>query len=401
MGHAVSPGVGVPVARDESSFDGASGEDRMRLALGGMASNHGIELDARKHSPGVERPRWRHPSGVGREVMPSTSLPSNLDATPVIARSAMTTLERHTEQTERRRSSFQRPRGRQGSETRPPRVALVALLLGALALAMGSALASGSDRTGFPAWHQEFEQNVDGWIGGDVESAAGWCGTVEHRPSADGTVDPASGDGYAVAIGGPCNAFYQEQGFPPNGPYSYGEAYSTSFPSGGFAVELDAYLDPEQHMEFTFWSSFSRLDVRDEPGPPSDDDPEGDFGNWISSLRYQAVPVEAGGGDIVVGDGELTGAEHRVDEAGWYTFRHSFTEAADGSVNADFELARDGEVLFTASPDTAYTPEGAEGPAFPLSEIEAENVGTGYVWLDLSDGTELPIDRHRVRTLAP
>lgn len=313
----------------------------------------------------------------------------------------MTAKERHTQQIGARRPTPSGLRVRHESAARIPRLALVALLLGALALAMGNAFASGSGEDGFPSWNQSFERNVDGWIGADVAGGGGWCGTVEHRSAAEGPIEPASGDGYAVAIGGPCNDFYQEQDFPPNGPYSYGEAYSTSFPNGGFAMELDAYLDPEQDLEFTYWMSFSNLDQRDEPGPPRDDDPEGDFGNWAGSLRYQAVPVHAGGDAIVVGDEELTGAEHRIEEAGWFTFRHVFTEAGDGSVNVDFELLRDGEVVFSATPDTAYTPEGAEGPTFPLSEIQAENVGTGYVWLGLPGGAELPIDQHRVRTLAP
>ncbi|MDZ7801797.1 MAG: hypothetical protein U5K81_13550 [Trueperaceae bacterium] len=313
----------------------------------------------------------------------------------------MTIRNRLPERLEKRRSSPRDIRRHDSNGGWLPPAAFVALLLGALALAMGSALASGSGGDGFPSWHQDFEQNVDGWIGDDVAGGGGWCGTIDHRSSADGPVEPSSGDAYAVAIGGPCNAYYQELDFPPNGPYSYGAAYSTSFPEGGFAVELDIFLDPAQDLEFTYWTSFSKLDVRDEPGPPRDDDPEGDFGNWASSLRYQVVPLDGGDGDIVVGDNELTGGEHRVGEAGWYTFRHSFTKAADGDVNVEFELERAGEVVFSASPDTAYTPEGAEGPTFALSEIAAENVGTGYIWLGLPGGMELPIDRHQVRTLGP
>lgn len=312
----------------------------------------------------------------------------------------MTAKERRTEQIGARRPTPRRPSVRHDGEARRPRLALVALLLGALALAAGGALASGSDPAGFPSWYQNFEGNVNGWIGADVAGGGGWCGTVERRSGAEASIDPAAGDGYAVAIGGPCNDFFQAQDLPPSGPFSYGAAYSTSFPSSGFAVEMDAYLDPQQDLEFTYWTSFSKLDVRDDPGPPRDDDPEGDFGNWVGSLRYEAVPVDAGGGEILIGDEELTGGEHRVDEAGWYTFRHAFSEADDGSVNVEFELARDGEVVFSATPDIAYTPAGAEGDTFPLSEIQAENVGTGYVWLGLPGGAELPIDQHRVRTLA-
>src|SRR6056297_3311111 len=96
-------------------------------------------------------------------------IPSTVIVQPVIERSPMTAKERPTERIGQRRPTSHGLRGRRDEEAGLPRVALVALRLGALALAMGSALASGSNPAGFPSWHQGFERNVDGWIGAEVE----------------------------------------------------------------------------------------------------------------------------------------------------------------------------------------------------------------------------------------
>jgi hypothetical protein len=54
-------------------------------------------------------------------------------------------------------------------------------------------------------------------------------------------------------------------------------------------------------------------------------------------------------------------------------------------------LDRRGRTLFSEDlTQTALTGE-------PTSSFEASNVGSGYIWLDLAVGVELPIDEHQVR----
>lgn len=271
-------------------------------------------------------------------------------------------------------------------------------LVAALLLTTG-AYASGSDATAteFPTWSQDFGGDASGWIGQEVEGATGWCGSVEHRTAGSGAVEPSSGDGYGLALGGPCNAFSQAGGVESSGPYSFGAGYAPAWPEHGYEMRLDVYLDPEREVSFTYWTSISLLDVRGEAGPPRDEDPEGDLGDFLASLRYFGVPVEGGEGQITIGDDAMLGEEHHVDEAGWYTFRHSFEEGPDGHLEVAFQVARNDQTRFTASPAAAYTPEGAQGPSYPVDEIDAANVGAGYIWLALPAGSELPIDRHVVR----
>lgn len=64
-----------------------------------------------------------------------------------------------------------------------------------------------------------------------------------------------------------------------------------------------------------------------------------------------------------------------------------------------FEVARNDQTRFSASPAAAYM-VGAQGPRYPIDEIDADNVGAGYIWLALPAGSELPIDRHVVRAHA-
>ncbi|MBS3766086.1 hypothetical protein KGY71_06160 [Candidatus Bipolaricaulota bacterium] len=89
-------------------------------------------------------------------------------------------------------------------------------------------------------------------------------------------------------------------------------------------------------------------------------------------------------------DGELSVFGNTVDEAGWYTFRQVFKNE-DGNLSVDFELVRDGEVLFTQPlTKTALTEE-------KVSSYEPSNIGTGYAWFAaISEGLKLPIDEHEL-----
>lgn len=239
-----------------------------------------------------------------------------------------------------------------------------ALLPEASAVAMTHANAK------FQSWHQGFNHGTAGWIDSDPSGPAGWCGTIDDADRRDGNLVPSAGRGYALVTHGACNAYWAEHGFPNgSGPYSPGAGYSTVFPDGGFVMELDIYLDPAWTAAepFTYSVSMSLLDQE-----------------YPDNFRYFMVPLTIEGGTLSV-------AGHPVREAGWYTFRHRFSEEA-GKLAVDFELARHGRALFTVPvTETAFSAE-------PTASFDASNVGNGYVWfVAIAPGLRLAIDEHQVR----
>ena len=110
------------------------------------------------------------------------------------------------------------------------------------------------------------------------------------------------------------------------------------------------------------------------------------------------APVEA-----IPGEAALSVLGHRIEEAGWYTFRFVFSEV-DGEVEAAFELrGRSGPLLTRVDP---LAPEALAGPfKVPFADalpVEAYNVG--HLWffdapLELATFGPVPvaIDEHRVR----
>lgn len=218
----------------------------------------------------------------------------------------------------------------------------------------------------YPAWHQGFEKNTDGWSGSAIPGPEGWCGEITRYERGSGPVDPSIGYGYALVENGPCNEYWQANGWPASAPYAPFGGYSESWPQSGFVSEIDIYLDPgwADGTSFNYFVSFRILDE--------------------NTFRYTQFPVEKSGGALMV-------AGHQVGEAGWYTFRARFREV-DGHLAVDLELIQNGSVLFS-QPVTAT--------AFYLadpSSFEVSNVGTGYSWFDsISEGLALPIDQHKYR----
>lgn len=270
------------------------------------------------------------------------------------------------------------------------RLAVAAVVVLALAALTGFASTPAADATPsamsnsaapFQAWHQGFNHGTGHWIGNHVEGPEGWCGTIEQHDRHSGPVAPSAGNGYAVATGGGCNDFWSGAFPDGSGPYSPGAGFSTAWPEGGYVTELDVHLDPDHANAegglVNYFIAISLLDVRgEEPWDFMDD--------LVPSLRYFVVPVWADEDAVTVGD-------HEVTEAGWYTFRHRFSETEDGSLAVDFELAQRGRVLTTQALTTTIL-SGED-----TSSFAATDVGTGYVWLDVAPDVGLPIDEHRVR----
>lgn len=233
----------------------------------------------------------------------------------------------------------------------------------------------------FPGWNQVFNHDAAEWIGGDVEGAEGWCGSIELHDRATGPVEPSAGRGYAVAVGGPCNGFWATVFGAEfrSGPFAGGTPLASAWPPSGWVTEMDVHLDPD--ASFDYYVAISLLDVRGEA-------PWDYLEDFLPSIRYFEVPVRSDGGSVTV-------AGEAVGSTGWHTFRHRFGEGPDGELTVEFQLAdRRGGVLFTRS--VSHTSLfGMPGEA--AADFDAENVGSAYVWLHLAEDVELAIDRYRVR----
>jgi hypothetical protein len=219
-------------------------------------------------------------------------------------------------------------------------------------------------------WNQGFEVSTFGWITDNTSGLWGWCGDIERVKGSNESVKPSEGSSYALVEFGECNKYWSENGFSDgSGPFGPFGVFTTEWPNGGYATELDIYLDPgwEEGTNFTYSISFTLLDTSP----------------FFDSTRYLMMPVKKENGELSVFD-------NSVDEAGWYTFRQEFRNE-DGKLGVDFKLVRDDEVIFTQPlTKTALTEK-------EVSSYDPSNVGTGYAWFAaISEGLKLPIDEHEL-----
>lgn len=250
----------------------------------------------------------------------------------------------------------------------PPEADASGEVTGPLTAATSSSTMTNSEAP-FQAWQQGFERDTDGWVTKEDPGPFGWCGTIQRADRGTGDLSPSAGSGYAIVEHDVCNDFYQP--FFPDGsaPASADpDLFSTAFPTGGYVNQVDVYLDPgwEDGTGFGYAVSFQVLDEN------------------FPNFRYFFLPVSKA-------EGTLSVAGHEVGEAGWYTFRHRFTEV-DGDLSVAFELARHGETLFRQETGpTLLTGELA-------SDFDASNTSNGYIWfVSISDGLGLAIDQNQVR----
>lgn len=226
-----------------------------------------------------------------------------------------------------------------------------------------------------PVFQQTFDANTDGWVTNEPSGSKGWCGDLAQLGSDGGPVAPSDGSGYAAAEHDACNEYWSENGFPngsgPFGPFGeYNDEVGFDGNDNGFVQEIDIYLDPSwaapDTSVFTYAATLDLLNV----------DPPNNF-------RYFLVPVTKPDETLLV-------AGEAINEAGWYTFRHRFTDE-NGSLAVDFELVRNEETLATQSvTTTAFSGEEA-------SSFEVSNAGTGYAWfVAIRSGLQLPIDEQEL-----
>lgn len=229
----------------------------------------------------------------------------------------------------------------------------------------------------FRTWKQGFNHGTEGWIGSDVEGIEGWCGEVEQVDRRTADLKPSAGRGYALAKHGECNDFFAEAYPEGSGPYAPGAGYSSEWPASGYVMELAVHLDVDHANDNRLLNYLVSISLLEE--------------EFFESLRYFMVPVTVDGQNVDVGG-------YVVSDPGWYTFRHTFSKDPDGNLAVDFEFVQHGKTLFMEEIDEVMSFDEEGNPIFEeISAFEATNVGSGYIWLDLAPGVELPIDEHQVR----
>ena len=232
------------------------------------------------------------------------------------------------------------------------------------------------------AWEQTFNQNTEGWITNATSGQQGWCGSISQFASNEGPVSSLAQSGYAAAMGGPCNSYWQDQGFPASAPYSPAGGFSSTWPENGFANELDIYLDPQWEAGSGFGFSVSALNQ------------DGSHLSSDSHSGYFVFQVSADNstGSLLVGSSTQTvftspqnlesGKHFTVNESGWYTFRHEFFNSG-GNLSVDLQLLKNGSVVYEERYNTSFS-------------ITEEVGGNEYAWFTfISDGLNLPIDEHK------
>lgn len=271
-----------------------------------------------------------------------------------------------------------------------PTFALVVTAVAALALALATGPLApaaaqghgGGQGAGFDNHRQHFNHDTAEWVGSEIDGPTGWCGSIERVDRREGDLAPSTGRAYAVAEGDGCNDFWADvwgEVFEDlaSGPFAALTPSSTAWPASGFVVQTDIYLDPD-HEDYTGTFDYY-VAIFDDSAP----DP-----------LYLEVPVRAEEGDLTVnGEGDLTVDGEEVATTGWHTFTHRFSEDPEGYLAVEFELSvKGGPLLFT----TDVTETTLFGDGAPL-DIAAEDVRSGYVWLHLGDGEQLPIDTYQLR----
>lgn len=231
------------------------------------------------------------------------------------------------------------------------------------------------------AWEQTFNQDTQGWITNATSGQQGWCGSINRFTSNEGPVSSLVQSGYATATGGPCNSYWQDQGFPTSAPYSPAEGFSSTWPEHGFANELDIYLDPQWAAGSGFGFSVSALD-QDGSHLKSDSH---------SGYFVFQVSADSSTGSLLVGSSNQTvfstlqnlefGKHFEVNESGWYNFRHEFFNDG-GNLAVNLQILRNGSVVYEERHTTSFS-------------ITEEVGGNEYAWFPfISDGLNLPIDQH-------
>ncbi|WP_139220662.1 hypothetical protein [Salegentibacter flavus] len=228
----------------------------------------------------------------------------------------------------------------------------------------------GTENARFPTFHHNFNDNLGPWVDNSIEGELGWCGSIELADRKNSDISPSAGRGFAILMNGTCNDYYTEQGFETSGPATFDPAlWGMNFPESGFIHQLDIYLDPgsfESGAAFTYANSLF-YEAADYP------------------FRYFSI-------DVTKTEAILWVEDYQVSENGWYTFRHVNSRDDEGNLKVDFELLKNGKVLYSTSIDqTLLTAEST-------TSFLADGLGSGYIWfVSIQEGVSLPVDEYFLR----
>lgn len=267
-------------------------------------------------------------------------------------------------------------------------VPIVALFAFALSIAptVQSALAAAPPGPFF----QGFEKNRDNWF----DTSNGWLGTLTRQQNgyvssgyASG-IQSAAGRWHARLTGEPpCD---QTQSGVCFGPYTDLGGDSSTFPPGGYIVQVDVYLD-------VGWAA-THNDYRFDWDTAINNNTGGFLRDYVFNVGTQLPPLYPGPGFYVNASTNAlrSGAFPEnpcpapntppnscrmpilISGSGWYSFRHTFRDAG-GTLAVDFDVIRRANGV-TVGHWTIYTD--------PMSIVG----GNSYGWFATEEIPQLAID---------
>ena len=222
-------------------------------------------------------------------------------------------------------------------------------------------------------WYQDFSEDTDGWFD--------FRGTITHNSGTETAT--VQGDSWE------CLGFVQDRGIEAcyGGAFSQFDGYRDEWP-GDYIAELDIYLNPDAEDFIDGRWGFDYIVASNR----SNGEHLRDFVFHVGFSDGTLLVNGSNNSDLYTNEFKLLndndGNNYPINEAGWYTFQHSFYDA-DGSLAVDLNLFDDnGDLLWSATRNN------------PADEIETIVGGNRYAWfthVDAADGIE--IDNHALYQL--
>ena len=223
------------------------------------------------------------------------------------------------------------------------------------------ALCAGSVFAG-EVFYQGFETDTAGWL----DESNGWAGTVTRVSSGTLGITSASGSNHAHFA-----QSYSDNAGGVTGGFTRFDGYRDSAWSGPYQASVDIYLD-------TGWGTNEGFDY----SVASSTSAGGHLRDFIFHVtKDMSGNILIGGSNNTNFDPQLNladGNHASISDSGWYTFEHSFYEAADGSLEVALNLYNSsGTLLFT---------EIRNNPADLVGSIAGGNRYGWFTNIDIANG---------------